>query len=52
MPNLRPLMQFILSLSLLGVALYVILNPKASAKGQKRAEWVIAVLIGFWLRGQ
>ncbi len=49
---IRPVMQCVLSVSLLAVALYVMLNPEAPARGQKWAEWVIAMLIGYWLRGQ
>ena len=52
MPNLRPLMQFILSPSLLAVALYVIITPAALPEAQKWAPGIIGTLIGYWLRGQ
>jgi hypothetical protein len=50
MPNLHAIMQFILSLSLLAVALYVIVSPSASPEAQKWAPAVIGTLIAFWLR--
>jgi hypothetical protein len=52
MPPLRSIMQFILSISLLGAALYVIVAPAAPAEGQKWAPGVIGTLIGYWLRGR
>lgn len=52
MPPLRPLMQFILSLTLLAVALYVIVNPTAPPEAQKWAPGIIGTLIGYWLRGR
>jgi hypothetical protein len=52
MPNFRPIMQFILSISLLAVALYVIVNPAAPPEAQKWAPGVIGTLIGYWLRGR
>jgi hypothetical protein len=47
-------MQFILSISLLGAALYLIIDPaaSASAESQKWAPGVIGTLIGYWLRGR
>jgi hypothetical protein len=50
--NLRPIMQFILSVSLLGVASYLVLNPSAPAEAQKWATGIIGTLLGFWLRGR
>ena len=52
MPDLRPLMQFILSLVVLIGALYAMLNPSAPAEAQKWAPTAIGTLIGFWLRGR
>jgi hypothetical protein len=52
MQNLRPAMQFILSLLVLIVALYAMLNPAAPAETQKWAPGVIGTLIGYWLRGR
>jgi hypothetical protein len=52
MPPIRPVMRFVLSISLLGVALYAIVNPAAPAEAQKWAPGVIGTLIGYWLRGR
>jgi hypothetical protein len=52
MPNLRVIMQFILSISLLAAALYVIVTPAASPEAQKWAPNVISMLVGYWLRGR
>jgi hypothetical protein len=52
MPHLRPLMQFILSVSLLCVALYAIVTPSAPVEAQKWATGIIGTLLGFWLRGR
>jgi hypothetical protein len=49
---LRSVMQFILSVSLLAVALYVIVDPAAPSEAQKWAPGVIGTLIGYWLRGR
>jgi hypothetical protein len=49
--NLRPIMQFTLSVTLLAAALCVIVNPAAPVEAQKWAPWVIATLIGYWVRG-
>jgi hypothetical protein len=52
MPKLRPIMQAIVSISLLGVALYAMITPSVPAEAQKWAPGVIATLIGYWLRGR
>ncbi len=52
MPGFQPIMPPLLTIIVMVPALYVILTPKASPKAQKWAEWAIATLLGYWLRGR
>jgi len=51
MPNFIQTMQSVLTIAVVGVALYVIINPADRPEAQKWAFGVIGTLIGFWLRG-
>ena len=52
MPKLRPIIQGVLTVSILAVALYIVVNPASAADTQKWAQNAIALLVGFWLRGR
>jgi hypothetical protein len=51
MPDFHQAMQAVMTLSVGGVALHVILNPKARPELQKWAYTIIGTLIGLWFRG-
>jgi hypothetical protein len=52
MAPLRPIMQVLVTLAVLAVAFYVILDPGVAPDTQKWAMGTIGTLLGFWLRGQ
>jgi hypothetical protein len=46
------IMQIVVSLALLGVALYVILSQKYSSADNNWAYGIVGTIIGYWLKGQ
>jgi hypothetical protein len=52
MPKLRPTMQFLITLSAMVVALYLIVSPATSAEARTWAQSVMTGLFGYWLRGR
>jgi hypothetical protein len=52
MPNLRPTIQSVLTVSLLAVALYVMVIHASGAETQKWAESALTFMMGYWLRGR
>lgn len=52
MRNIRPIMQAVVTVSVLAVSGYAILSPYAPVEAQKWAQGAILLLTGFWLRGR
>jgi hypothetical protein len=50
--HFRPLMQGLLTISLMGAALYVMMDRSSPPEAQKWAPGIIGTLIGYWLRGR
>jgi hypothetical protein len=48
----RATMQVVVTMVVLGAALYVTLSPNSPAPAQQWAPGIIGTLIGYWLRGR
>jgi hypothetical protein len=52
MLNLRPIMQAVVSLALMGAALYVILAPDHDIDSQRWASGTLGGIMTYWLTGR